>query len=203
MDKEALHATLYSGIDEIPTLPALVPQLLSLIEEDLAGAEDIAVAIRRDPAMTAKILKVANSAYYGFSQKISGMDQAVPLLGLNMVKSLALSIGVVRALPSESASPHFSQEGLWIHSLAVATAIQELSRRLTHAPDGGDHYFIIGLLHDTGKVVLDQFFGDGFHQAPWPFRPCLPYGMARRTDYSENQPVGWTCRKRQPVHREI
>ncbi len=71
MDKNELQARLYSGIDEIPTLPALVPRLLSMIEDDMIGAEEISGIISRDPAMTVKILKAANSAYYGFSQKIS------------------------------------------------------------------------------------------------------------------------------------
>ncbi len=164
MEEKELRAKIYSKIDEIPTLPAVVPKLLSLMEDDMTSGADIAAALSQDPALTSKLLKVSNSAYYGFSQKIVSLDKAVPLLGFNMVKSLALSIGVIRSLPEGGKSPHFSQEGLWIHSLAVATAIQELGKKIKQ---GGsrEHLFIVGLLHDIGKVVLDLFFRDLFHKA--------------------------------------
>ena len=164
MDKNELRTKIYSKIDELPTLPAVLPKLLGLMESDRSNASDITDAISSDPALTSKILKVANSAYYGFSQEISDLEKAVVLLGFNMVKSLALSIGVIHSLPSGKKSPNFSQEGLWIHSLAVATVMQEFGKRYGKADDNG-YLFIIGLLHDIGKVVLDQFFSDLFQQA--------------------------------------
>ncbi|MCD4717935.1 MAG: HDOD domain-containing protein [Desulfobacterales bacterium] len=164
MEKDAVLRKIYSKIDEIPTLPAVVPRLLSLMESDKTNASDIADLISNDPALASKILKVANSAYYGFSQQISNLKLAMPLLGNNMVRSLALSIGVIRNLPSGRKSPNFSEKGLWIHSLAVAELMQELGRR--HGKrDRNDYLFIIGLLHDIGKVVLNQFFGEVFQEA--------------------------------------
>ena len=164
MEKEQLRKKIYSKIDELPTIPAMLPRLLSLMENEKSNASDIADAISHDPALTSKILKVANSAYYGFSQQISNLNKAVPLLGFKMVKSLALSIGVIKSLPSGKKTPLFSQEGLWIHSIAVATAMQELSKRFGKR-NGNEHLFVIGLLHDIGKIVLDQFFHELFHQA--------------------------------------
>ncbi|MBE9545926.1 MAG: HDOD domain-containing protein [Proteobacteria bacterium] len=163
MEKKELRAKIYSKIDELPTLPAVIPKLLSLTESDRSNASDVTDVIFRDPALTSKILKVANSAYYGFSQEISNLERAVALLGFNMVKSLALSIGVIHSLPSGKKSLNFSQEGLWIHSLAVATVMQEFGERFGKGDDKG-HLFIIGLLHDIGKIVLDQFFSELFQQ---------------------------------------
>ena len=164
MATKEIRAKIYSKIDELPTLPAVLPKILSLIESNRSSASDIADAISSDPAMTSKILKVANSAYYGFSQKVASISKAVPLLGFNMVRSLALSIGVIRNLPSDKKSPYFSQEGLWIHSLAVATVMQEFGKKFGKGDDN-EHFFVIGLLHDIGKIVLDQFFHDLFQQA--------------------------------------
>ena len=164
MEKTELQAKIYSKIDELPTIPAVLPKLLYLMESSGTNASDLADVISHDPAMTSKILKVANSAYYGFQQKISDLERAVPLLGFNMVKSLALSIGVISSLPSGGKNPYFSREGLWIHSLAVATLMQELGRRLSKG-DRSEYIFVIGLLHDIGKVVLDQFFNELFRQA--------------------------------------
>jgi putative nucleotidyltransferase with HDIG domain len=164
MEKDELRAKIYSKIDEIPTLPVVIPKLLTLMESDKTDAADIADAISRDPALSSKILKVANSAYYGFSKGISSLEKAVPLLGFNMVQSLALSIGVLRSLPSGKKSTHFSQQDLWIHSLAVATVMKELGKKYGKGDDR-EYLFIIGLLHDIGKIVLDQYFGELFHRA--------------------------------------
>ncbi len=165
MDETALRAKIFSKVDELPTLPVVLPKLLSLMESKKSDAAMIAEAISNDPALTSKVLKVANSAYYGFSQEIYSLDKAVPLLGLNMVRSLALSIGVMESLHSGGEETnHFSREELWIHSLAVATAVQELVNA-TGKPKQNEHLFVVGLLHDIGKIVLDQFFSELFSRA--------------------------------------
>jgi putative nucleotidyltransferase with HDIG domain len=163
MEREALRTKIFSKIDELPTLPVVLPRLLNLMESENSDAFHIAQAISHDPALTSKILKVANSAYYGFSQEICSLDRAIPLLGLNMVRSLALSIGVMAGLPNgDGESTHLSREGLWIHSLAVATAVRELAKK---TGENNEHLFVVGLLHDIGKIVLDQFFNEPFGRA--------------------------------------
>ena len=160
MEKEALRKKVFSKIDELPTLPAVLPRLLNLMESEKSDASDVARAISHDPDLTSKVLKVANSAYYGFSREICSLDRAVPLLGLNMVRSLALSIGVMASLPKgDRNSHHLSHESLWVHSLAVATAVQELAKR---TGENAEHLFVVGLLHDMGEIVLDQFFNEEF-----------------------------------------
>jgi putative nucleotidyltransferase with HDIG domain len=78
-----------------------------------------------------------------------------------MIKSLALSLGVIQSLPRGKGSKFFSQEGLWLHSLTVATTIKELAFKLGKREESS-YLFIIGLLHDIGKLVLDQFFQKEF-----------------------------------------
>ena len=80
MEKNELQKIIYSKIDELPTLPAVLPKLMSLMEDERSGAAQVADTIASDPALTSKILKVANSAYYGFSQEISSLDKAVSTL---------------------------------------------------------------------------------------------------------------------------
>ncbi len=164
MEREELRAKIYSKIDELPTLPAVLPKLLSRMEDEKSSATHIAEIISNDPALTSKVLKVSNSAYYGFSQEIAGVDRAVPLLGFNMVRSLALSIGVIDTLASDKNNSHFSQEGLWVHGLAVATAMEKLGKK-SGKKKNNEHYFVVGLLHDVGKIVLSQFFNELFQQA--------------------------------------
>ncbi|MGD9124669.1 MAG: HDOD domain-containing protein [Desulfarculaceae bacterium] len=164
MDKKELRKKIYAKIDELPTLPVVVARLLALIEDEKSEVSALTEVISRDPALTSKVLKVANSAYYGFSQEISSLDRAVALLGLNMVKSLALSIGVVQNLPQPKDTPLLSRQGLWLHSLAVATAITELSRRFGAGKED-EYLFVVGLLHDVGKIVLLHFFAEPYKEA--------------------------------------
>jgi putative nucleotidyltransferase with HDIG domain len=161
--KDNLRLQIYSRIDELPTLPAVIPKILGLIESDRSNAADIAGAISHDPALSAKVLKVANSAYYGFSREISSLENAVPLLGFRMVRSLALSLGIIRIFPRGERTPHFTQAGLWIHSVAVGTAARALADQFGRSSPP-EQLFTIGILHDVGKLVLDQFFHDRFQQ---------------------------------------
>ena len=163
MDAEELRQALYSRVDELPTLPTVVPRLLTLMERPDTGAAEVTEAVSSDQALTSKLLKAANSAYYGFSREIVSVESAVALLGFRMVKSLALSIGVMRSFEIGADVPGYSHEGMWIHSLAVATALQELARRAGRGEV--EHHFVLGLLHDIGKVVLVHFFAEQFSQA--------------------------------------
>ncbi len=164
MDIERIKKKIYARIDELPTLPAVIPRLIKLMENPDSDTEEVTEAISHDPALTSKILKVANSAYYGFPQKITSLDRAVALLGFNMVKSLALSVGVIRCLPKSSGTGDFTAKGLWTHSLAVATVAKGLCEK-TGKFDQGEISFVIGLLHDIGKLVLNEFFSDLFQVA--------------------------------------
>lgn len=162
MKKHQLLEKLYSRIDQLPTLPAVLPKLLELTEDPNSSAAEITSTISLDPALTAKVLTVANSAYYGFSKTIASLDRAIPLLGLNTVKTLALAVGVVRSLPATDGVVSFPRERLWIHALAVATAMDKLG----HLTSFDTNYlFTLGLLHDLGIIALDQFFHDRFTQA--------------------------------------
>ena len=164
MEKNELKTKIYAKVDELPTLPAVLPKLMGLMENEKSSAGQVADTIFKDPALTSKILKVANSAYYGFSQEISTLNKAVPLLGYNMVRSFALSIGVIDSLPYGKNSASFSREGLWVHGLAVATVMHELGRKFGER-ENNEQFFVVGLLHDIGKLVLDLFFSELFHKA--------------------------------------
>ncbi len=172
---DALRSKIYARINELPTLPHVIPRLLGLIESDRSQASEVAEVISHDPALTSMILKVANSAYYGFSREIASLHRAIPLLGFRMVQSLALSLGILRVFPSTPASRGFSMKALWTHSVAVGTLMRELGRRGAN-PGQSEHRFIIGLLHDIGKLVFDQFFHQSLAQLllDASSRPDLP-----------------------------
>ncbi|HRV09491.1 MAG TPA: HDOD domain-containing protein [Acidobacteriota bacterium] len=161
---EEIHHKLYACIEEIPTLPAVVPRILAILEDDDAGVGEIAQVISHDPSVTAKVLRVANSAYYGFSGEISTLKKAIVLIGLRMVKSLAVTIPLIHAFPGARPSESgLCPKDLWIHSLAVGTLTQRLGRRCRHP--NPEALFIAGILHDVGKLVLAHFSPPLFERA--------------------------------------
>lgn len=164
MVNEKVVQKIYSKIEEIPTLSPLLQKIVGLIDSSRSGASDVTDIISHDPSLTSKVLKVANSAYYGFSRKIDSLERAVVILGFNMIRNLAMSIGFIRNFSSGKKSGRFSRERLWIHNLAVATIMKELAMRHGRQEEG-ESLFITGLLHDIGKMVLDQFFTEEYQQA--------------------------------------
>jgi len=164
MNSENFQQEIYSKIEELPTLPIVSQKILEIIDNVKTNVSDLTEVIYSDPSLTAKILKVANSAYYGFPQEITTLERAVPLLGFSAVKSLALSLSVLKILPSSKKhdSKFFNPEGLWHHSLGVALCMKEIASFSKRKRDDSEYLFIVGLLHDVGKIVLDQFFHDDF-----------------------------------------
>ena len=162
MKEDRIVQRIYSRIEEIPTLSPILQKIISTVEDSSADARDLTDIIENDISMTSKILKVANSAYYGFQHKIDSLNRAVALLGFNMIKSLSMSVGIIKTLPAQYKGSYFSRERLWIHSLAVATVMKHMAET-TGRKEKGDALFVAGLLHDIGKVVLDQFFADEYH----------------------------------------
>ena len=164
MDKAEIVKGIYSKIDEIPTLSPMLQKIVSLIQSSSSDAQEVTDVISRDPALTSKILKVSNSAYYGFAKSVDTLDRAVMILGFNMISSLAMSVGIIKTLSSGKEAGRFSRERLWIHSLAVGTVMKEMGVQLGKKEES-DSLFIVGLLHDIGKVVLDQFFHEEYQEA--------------------------------------
>ena len=163
MDETTVKRAIYARIHELPTLPAVIPRILALADDPGTSARDLSEAIGHDPALASTVLKVANSAYYGFRREVASIERAVALLGFNMVRSLAASVGVIRSLPPRAPGSVFSREGLWAHSVAVGTAARAMALHADRVD--GEALFLAGLLHDVGKVVLDVFFPGEFGRA--------------------------------------
>lgn len=175
---DELKKKLYSRVHELPTLPVVVPKILQMMEDNKTDIKKITEVISYDPALTSKILKVANSSYYGFPRKIGELDRAVKLLGFNVVKSLALSLGVVNTVSQKPSKQFFSETGLWFHSVAVAILMREIGKTILQTKSK-EYLFVAGLLHDLGKLVFDIFFSDLFEQAILDVENSGTYSLAR------------------------
>jgi putative nucleotidyltransferase with HDIG domain len=149
-------------IDKLPTLPFIVSTLNNLIKNPNTSASDIHKVIMKDQALSARILKLVNSAFYGFSERISSISHAIVILGFNTVKNVALTASVLNMFGGAESKGEdvFDRKAFWVHSLAVAGTARVIAARV-RLPSAED-IFVAGLMHDIGKLVLDQFVHEKF-----------------------------------------
>jgi len=141
------------AVHELPALPGLVTRLVELVESESATADQIERLITTDPALTVKVLHLANSAYYGLSRTISTVKQAVIVLGFHTVKNLVLGVSAFMALRGNR-SPSPLELGLWEHSFACAGIAREVMLAVGHGIRQAENAFMAGLLHDIGVLFL-------------------------------------------------
>ena len=153
MDQAKIKAIIH-GIQNLPTLPLVAQRLRDVMEDPLSSAEDAARVIEGDQSLAAKVLSLVNSAYYGLPREITRIGQAVPLLGFRATSQIALGISVINMF-NEKESGKLDREGLWRHSIACAICAQMIAKRCGYRRS--EDCFSGGLLHDIGKLVMDQF----------------------------------------------
>ena len=144
----------------LATLPHVMTRIMAIITDEESSAKELAAEIRNDQALTAKILKIVNSAYYGFYRQISNIDEAVVILGFKEVRSISLAITVF-GLFQERKNNYFDRRGFWKHSVITAVLADMLSEAF---PQSYPEAFTAGLLHDLGYGVLDQYFPQEWQQ---------------------------------------
>lgn len=151
-------------VEKMPAFPRSVQRVMQLTSDVNASAKDIVQVIESDPIMTIKILKVINSPFYGFSQKITSIQRAIVYMGLNTIKNMALSIAAIGVLNPKNKANFNTQEFL-LHSLTTASICRMLAERLDIPPSDSNDFFVAGLLHDFGKIVFAEFEPEKFKQA--------------------------------------
>jgi HD-like signal output (HDOD) protein len=151
-----LEALLQSG-KQLPTLPVLIVQVQRAVANEMSGLRDIGFIIERDPALTARVLRVANSALFTRGDPVTTIGAAVARLGMATVRSLCLAVGAVRAFGSSQ--QRLDHRRYWEHSAAVGMVAERLTEATTRYPgvEGAEAY-VAGLLHDVGLLIMDQFF---------------------------------------------
>jgi diguanylate cyclase (GGDEF)-like protein len=137
----------------LPSVPAVVLDILELCRREDVEIPEISQVLVRDPALTAKILKAANSPLFGVRGQVATIDRAVSLLGINAALSVALSFSCLSAL-RRNRGPHFEHHAYWRRSGIAAVAAREFGARVDHAHR--DEVFLAGLLQDLGMLVFNQ-----------------------------------------------
>ena len=158
-EKNILLSAAYEKIQEenIASLSHLMSDIIEIINCNQTNAQDLTKYIQRDPALSARVLKEANSIHNYSTKKINNIVEAVIWLGFDTIKELTLSQRTVEAFDSKQQKDnYFSRNQLWKHSVAVAT-MAKLIMRMEFA-ESGDFIYVAGLLHDFGLLIIDQVF---------------------------------------------
>ncbi len=163
MENERLRA-LISGIDSLPCLPQTFARLQTLLQSPDCSMAEVGRVIESDLAMSAKILQLVNSAFFGLFRHVESPARAVNLLGLDTIKALVLAVGVFSELQT-TRSAVFSVADLWSHSFGCAMFSREIARLEEQNKEMVDNCFIAGLMHDVGKLLLFSCLPAEFEQA--------------------------------------
>jgi putative nucleotidyltransferase with HDIG domain len=166
-------------IKDIPTLPTIVFELNQLLEDPETSIVKVSETIEKDQAITLKILKLVNSAFYGFKSGVSDIRHAVVMLGFNAVRNAIVSVSIIDALPKSFLFQDFEMSAFWKHSLAVAVTSKNIAQKARL--ESPDNCFVGGLLHDVGKVIMAQYFQDLFIKV-WTYmqKECLSFHEAEQ-----------------------
>ena len=147
----------------ISSIKEVIGEILRAVRDTKTSAGDVKNIIEKDPPLCAKLLKRANSAYYGYPRTISDIQEAIVCLGFDAVKELAVNQKACDLFTEEEVFEGFSRWALWKHSVAVALCSKLTYRKLFNEP--GENLYVAGLLHDIGIIVEDQFFDYYFKSA--------------------------------------
>jgi putative nucleotidyltransferase with HDIG domain len=170
---------LVSRIDSLPSLPALYTQIIEKLNEEESSLQDIAQIIKKDVSMTAEILKLVNSSFFGFFNKISNIEQAVSLLGIIMIKTLVLSIKLFSQFPKMD-QISISIDELWNHSFATGIFAGKMVYDLTNDKQKQENAFTAGLLHDIGIITLAS-------QLPQTYKKAYDNAFINKTTIAEGE----------------
>ncbi len=141
------------AVTTLPSVPSLYTDVIAEIESPTGTASGVGEVVACDPGMTAKILQIANSAAFGLGRPVTSPSQAVSLLGMDIIKSLVLSVGVFRQF-DDSQVTGFSIEDMFRHCMKVASLARQIARHQGCAADAVGEAFTAGTLHDIGKLIL-------------------------------------------------
>ncbi|MBI5055899.1 MAG: HDOD domain-containing protein [Nitrospirae bacterium] len=147
-------------ITKLPTIPVIAQAILKIVSNDLASADELEEIIRKDPPISAKVLSVANSAFFGTGTPTTDIKNAVVRIGFDNVKNIALGISLMTVLDDGKRNGIFDYMRIFEHSTVVGAAAKALARKLDS--DIPEDVFINGMLHDIGFLIMNKYFPESY-----------------------------------------
>ncbi|MGL1901756.1 MAG: HDOD domain-containing protein [Fibrobacterales bacterium] len=162
-DRFALIESMIGDLDTIPTLSNVVARINKEMQNPRTTADQIGKIISNDQSLTISIMKLVNSAFYGFPKKINTISHAVAILGFNTIKNLIMTTSLLTSFKSSINSPYFDQKQFWAHSLGVGTFAKVIGDTISF--NKREELFLAGVIHDIGKIILLTAFTHEFEKA--------------------------------------
>jgi HD-like signal output (HDOD) protein len=155
-DKDRILATIETYISKMPSLPITVSKILQIANDPKTSPSDLNQVISLDPVLMGRVMKLINSAYYSLNNQITSLVRAIIMLGINTVKNLALSTAVLGQLSAKGNFQALNIDGFWRHSLCAGVTAKLIAVKRRKDPKQLEEYFVAGLLHDIGKIPLNN-----------------------------------------------
>lgn len=152
--KERRAQAILASLDNLPTLPTIATQVLRLSQNPNAQAGDFEEILRRDQALTARVLRLVNSPFFSLRSPVKSIPQAIVVLGLRTLRSVVLAAQTSRLLDRQLGPYGLADGGMWKHSMSCATLTGVVAARARISMESSEELFVGGLLHDVGKIIL-------------------------------------------------
>lgn len=159
--KERILEMVQKRESDLPTLPAVVDNLIRAASDEKTTTEALATLISYDLGMTNKLLKLANSIYYAQKNKVDTVKRAISVIGFDEIIAIALGMGILSSV-SEISGLSLDMKALWMHGIGVATASKQIAKQTN--PGIAGKIFIPALLHDMGKVIFSIYFKKEYNE---------------------------------------
>ena len=170
--KSEILKELIAKMETLPSMPELFHRITQKLRDDKSSLDDVGELIATDIGMTAKLLKLVNSAFFGLRRQISNPHEAVTFLGLDTIKALTLAVNAFDAFEDKEAGP-LKIDQLWAHSMEIGNWCKTIAQFEKCSSAEVDDYFISGMLHDVGKLALSSNLSK-------EYRECLKIAEAEK-----------------------
>jgi len=169
-------------VEELPTLPAIITRILEVLEDDSSSARDLERVVSCDQSISARVLRIANSAYYGFSRGITTIHRAIVILGFQTVRGLALGSSIFETFFGGEQDSSFDRTAFWLHSIACSRCAMSLGKKVRGIDP--EEAFLGGLVHDIGMVVMDHVMHE-------KYRPILEQAVQEGKPLNQLERQTW------------
>lgn len=150
---------IFARLNQLPSMPGVIQEVMASFKNSKLDSATLARKIAQDQGLSARVLRIANSSFYGLPRKVGSIQDAVVVLGFNSIRSLALSAGFIHAFPPPSPGGLFDRHAYWLRSLRVAGYTNALAQCLKQDLQMA---FTAGMFHDIGQLVLDVCMPEQF-----------------------------------------
>lgn len=159
---ENLAEKILNSISDLPPFPVVIQRALQLIDDPKTSAQDVVDVIQYDQSITANVLKLCNSAYFGLRRKVHSLREALVMIGFNPLMEIIMSRESVSLFSGSCKGYDLEQGDLWRHSVACALLSRIIAKRINR--EANPTHFTAALLHDIGKMILSRFVSDSFKE---------------------------------------